>query len=209
MKIPFSQLKFGKQEEQVWGLQLNRRFFRAEERSLWQPMLRGAPGWVSEFGTLRGLLNIQPQKQLEIQPFVVNQLDTYPSEAGNPFRDGSDFRFNGGLDAKIGITNDLTLDLTVNPDFGQVDADPGAIALDGFQIFFEERRPFFIENKNIFDYEFADGNDNLFYSRRIGRSPQGFVVDADAEFIDQPKNSTIRELPNFSEKPRTDGLLVF
>ncbi|ASV29518.1 DUF5916 domain-containing protein [Maribacter cobaltidurans] len=202
MKIPFSQIKFGAKEEQIWGLQLNRRFFRAEERSLWQPMPRDAPGWVSEFGTLRGLFDIQPQKQLEIQPFVVNQLDTYPPEAGNPFRDGSDFRFNGGLDAKIGITNDLTLDLTVNPDFGQVDADPGAIALDGFQIFFEERRPFFIENKNIFDYEFADGNDNLFYSRRIGRSPQGFVVDEDAEYVDQPKNSTILGAAKFSGKTK-------
>ncbi|MBQ4913967.1 carbohydrate binding family 9 domain-containing protein [Maribacter sp. MMG018] len=202
MKIPFSQLKFGKKQEQVWGLQLNRRYFRGEERSLWQPMQRDAPGWVSEFGMLKGLIDIQPQKQLEIQPFVVNQFDTYPAEENNPFRDGDDFRLNGGLDAKIGITNDLTLDLTVNPDFGQVDADPGAIALDGFQIFFEERRPFFIENKNIFDYEFADGNDNLFYSRRIGRDPQGFVVGNDVGFVDQPKNSTILGAAKFSGKTK-------
>ena len=202
IKIPFSQLKFGKQKEQIWGLQFTRRFFRAEERSLWQHVPRDKPGWVSEFGTLRGLFDIQPQKQLEIQPFVVNQMDTYPAETGNPFRDGSDFLFNGGLDAKIGITNDLTLDLTVNPDFGQVDADPGAIALDGFQIFFEERRPFFIENKNIFDYEFADRNDNIFYSRRIGRSPQGNVNGSDVDFVDQPNNSTILGAAKFSGKTK-------
>ncbi len=202
MKIPFSQLKFGKEAEQSWGLQLNRRFFRAEERSLWQPILRDAPGWVSEFGILKGLINIQPQKQLEIQPFVVNQLDTYPAEVGNPFRDGNDFILNGGLDAKIGITNDLTLDLTVNPDFGQVDADPGAIALDGFQIFFEERRPFFIENKNIFDFEFANGNNNVFYSRRIGRNPQGAVNSPDAAFVDIPTNSTILGAAKFSGKTK-------
>jgi len=202
MKIPFSQLKFGEQKEQIWGLQLNRRFFREEERSLWQPVSLDAPGWVSEFGVLRGLIDIQPQKQLEIQPFLVNQYDAYPSQAGNPFRDGSDYGLNVGLDAKIGLTNDLTLDLTVNPDFGQVDADPGAIALDGFQIFFEERRPFFIENKNIFDFEFADGNDNIFYSRRIGRSPQGFANSTETEFVDQPTNSTILGAAKFSGKTK-------
>ena len=202
MKIPFSQLKFGAAEEQVWGLQIHRRYFRGEERSIWQPISLEAPGWVSEFGRLNGLKNIEPQKQLEIQPFLVNQFDSYPSETGNPFRDGKDYILNAGLDAKIGLTNDLTLDLTVNPDFGQVDADPGAIALDGFQIFFEERRPFFIENKNIFDYEFADGNDNVFYSRRIGRSPQGYADVIENEFVDQPTNSTILGAAKFSGKTK-------
>lgn len=202
MKIPFSQLKFGNAKEQIWGLQMHRRFFRKEERSLWQPIPQDTPGWVSEFGILRGLMNIQPQKQLEIQPFIVNQYDTYPKEQGNPFRSGSDYIFNGGLDAKIGITNDLTLDLTVNPDFGQVDADPGAIALDGFQIFFEERRPFFIENKNIFDFAFANGNNNLFYSRRIGRNPQGQADVADGEFEDAPTNTTILGAAKFSGKTK-------
>lgn len=203
LKIPFSQLKFGKQKEQIWGLQMHRRLFREEERSLWQHVPQDTPGWVSEYGELRGLIDIQPQKQLEIQPFVVNQLNTYPKEGGNPFRDGSDFILNGGLDAKIGITNDLTLDLTMNPDFGQVEADPGAIALDGFQIFFEEQRPFFVENKNIFDYEFADRNDNVFYSRRIGRSPQGGANLDDGEFADLPTNTTILGAAKFSGKTKT------
>lgn len=203
MKIPFSQLKFGKQKEQIWGVQMLRRFFREEERSTWQYVPQDAPGLVSEYGELRGLIDIQPQKQLEIQPFMVNQYDTYPKEAGNPFRDGSDYKFNAGLDAKIGITNDLTLDLTVNPDFGQVEADPGAIALDGFQIFFEEQRPFFVENKNIFDYEFADRNDNVFYSRRIGRSPQRSLEDeGTVDFVDQPTNSTILGAAKFSGKTK-------
>lgn len=202
MKIPFSQLKFGKEQEQIWGLQLNRRLFREEERSIWQPVLRESPGWVSEFGTLRGLFNIQPQKQLEIQPFTVLQQDTYPKEDGNPFRDGSNFSLNGGIDAKIGLTNDLTLDLTVNPDFGQVEADPGVIALDGFQVFFEEQRPFFVENKNIFDFQFSGTNDNVFYSRRIGRSPQGSVSSDDVSYVDQPTNSTILGAAKFSGKTK-------
>ena len=112
---------------------------------------------------------------------------------------------------RSGVTNDLTLDLTINPDFGQVEADPSAIALDGFQIFFQEQRPFFVENKNIFDYRISSseagntfGSDNLFYSRRIGRSPQGFPDTADGEFVDQPENTAILGAAKFSGKTK-DG----
>lgn len=202
VKIPFSQLKFGNDKEQIWGIQVQRRFFRAEERSTWQRIPLDSPGWVSEFGELHGLLDIEPQKQLEIQPYAAGQLDSYPEEKGNPFRDGYDTRLTYGLDAKIGITNDLTVDLTVNPDFGQVDADPAAIALDGFQIFFEERRPFFVENKNIFDFRFADNPDNLFYSRRIGRNPQGRASLSEGEYVNQPKYSTILGAAKFSGKTK-------
>jgi hypothetical protein len=202
LKIPFSQLKFGNAKEQVWGLQSTRRYFRAEERSVWQRVPKDAPGWVSEFGELRGLTDIQPQEQLEIQPFFVSQLETYPKEAGNPFRDGKDTKINGGLDAKIGITNDLTLDVTINPDFGQVEADPAAIALDGFQLFFQEQRPFFVENKNIFDYRFADNQDNVFYSRRIGRNPQGDPEITGNEYVKKPQNTTILGAAKFSGKTK-------
>src|SRR5690606_12113902 len=184
--------------EQVWGLQSTRRDFKNAERSTWQHVKANPPGWISEFGELRGLKGLKPQRQMEIQPYILTQLDTYEAHNGNPFRDGTDFKFTGGLDAKIGITNDLTLDLTINPDFGQVDADPGAIALDGFQIFFEERRPFFVENKNIFDLSVSRseaGNtfnsDNLFYSRRIGRSPQGVVEAGPGGVVDRPDNTPI------------------
>ena len=207
MKIPLSQLKFGKSKEQTWGLEVMRRFFREEERSVWQRLPADTPGFVSEFGLLKGLKNIEPQRQMEIQPYTVAKLETYKAEKGNPFKDGKDAEISGGLDAKIGITNDLTLDLTINPDFGQVEADPSAIALDGFQIFFEERRPFFVENKNIFDFavsrsEAGDtfGSDNVFYSRRIGRSPQGFPNTVDGEFVDQPVNTPILGAAKFSGK---------
>lgn len=205
-RIPLSQLRFGNDPDQVWGLEMMRRYFRTEERSLWQPILANSPGWVSEYGELSGLKGLKPQKQLEIQPYGLAQLDTYPEEAGNPFRDGTDTKFAAGLDAKIGITNDLTVDLTVNPDFGQVEADPGAIALDGFEIFFQEQRPFFVENKNIFDYQVGGGQDNLFFSRRIGRSPQGYST-ADfgkGEYEDIPNNTTILGAAKFSGKTK-DG----
>ncbi|WP_190811090.1 carbohydrate binding family 9 domain-containing protein [Flagellimonas sp. S3867] len=214
LRIPLSQLKFGKEDEQVWGLQSTRRFFRAEERSLWQRKPIDTPGWVSEFGELHGLKHIEPQNQLEIQPYTVTSAETYEAEDGNPFRDGNENDITVGLDAKIGITNDLTLDLTVNPDFGQVEADPSAIALDGFQIFFREQRPFFVENKNIFDFrvsrsEAGDtfGFDNIFYSRRIGRSPQGSPDTGDNEFVDQPDNTPIIGAAKFSGKTK-DGWAI-
>jgi len=185
-------------------LQSTRRYFPNEERSTWQPLEANPPGWVSEFGELKGLRGIKPQKQLEVQPYVVAQLDKYPAVEGSPFEDGSDAQITAGLDAKIGITNDLTLDLTINPDFGQVDADPGAIALDGFEIFFQERRPFFVENKNIFDFRIGGGADNLFFSRRIGRQPQsGTNVDpTKGEFEDIPVATRILGAAKFSGKTK-------
>ncbi|MDC6367156.1 MULTISPECIES: DUF5916 domain-containing protein [Flavobacteriaceae] len=214
IRIPLSQLKFGAEKNQVWGLQSTRRFFRAEERSLWQRKPIDQPGWVSEFGELHGLKNIQPQKQLEIQPYTVTSGETYEAEDGNPYRDGNESDLTVGLDAKIGVTNDLTLDLTVNPDFGQVEADPSAIALDGFQIFFREQRPFFVENKNIFDFNVSRseagntfGSDNIFYSRRIGRSPQGSPDTGDNEHVDVPDNTPIIGAAKFSGKTK-DGWAI-
>ncbi|MEM6806346.1 MAG: DUF5916 domain-containing protein, partial [Bacteroidota bacterium] len=212
IRIPLSQIRFGKAEEQVWGIQSTRRFFRKEERSVWQRTPLNAPGWVSSFGELHGLKNLKSQRQLEIQPYSVVSQNELGKQSANPLIKESETKLNAWLDGKLGITNDLTLDFTINPDFGQVEADPSAIALDGFQIFFQERRPFFIENKNIFDYAFSSsinggrtfGFDNLFYSRRIGRAPQGFLNLEYGEFSNQPNISTILGAAKFSGKTR-DG----
>ncbi|MEM9687205.1 MAG: DUF5916 domain-containing protein, partial [Bacteroidota bacterium] len=208
-KIPLTQLRFGDDTEQVWGLQVVRRYFRNEERSVWQRIPLDAPGWISEFGKLHGLKDIKPQRQLEIQPFVVSSLRTFEKEPDNPYRDSNIVSLNAGLDGKIGVTNDLTLDFTINPDFGQVEADPAAIALDGFQLFFNEQRPFFIENKNIFDYRFSApiiggtfSSDNLFYSRRIGRSPQGSANAPDGANVKVPERTTILGAVKFSGKTK-------
>jgi hypothetical protein len=203
IKIPLSQLKFSDSPNQVWGLQSTRRYFRTEERSVWQRIPRDAPGWVSEFGEIHGLVDLAPKRQIELKPFLFSKIESYPEQVGNPFKDGRDLKFNGGLDAKIGVTNDLTLNLTINPDFGQVEADPAAIALDGFQIFNQEQRPFFVENKNIFDYNFADDQDNLFYSRRIGRSPNGSVQASDGAFVSMPDNTAILGAAKFGGKTKS------
>jgi hypothetical protein len=209
MKIPLSQLRFGNEENQIWGFQVIRKYFKNNEISVWQRIPIDASGWISEFGKLRGLKGLKPQKQFEIQPFVVTSLETFKKDPNNPYRDKNIKTINAGIDGKVGITNDLTLDFTINPDFGQVEADPAAIALDGFQLFFREQRPFFVENKNIFNYQFSNpivggsfSSDNLFYSRRIGRNPQGLPQTNGGEFSNSPERTTILGAVKFSGKTK-------
>jgi len=198
IRIPLSQLRFANKEEHVWGLQFTRRFFRNEERSSWQYIPQDASGWVHLFGQLKGIKGIKPQKQLEIQPYVVGKAERFEKEEGNPFATGKDASLDFGLDAKIGITSDITLDLTVNPDFGQVEADPSQVNLSAFQLFFAEQRPFFIEGNNILNFQIVGfRSNNLFYSRRIGRRPQRYVdTDDDGEddvdeYVENKSNSRI------------------
>ena len=195
MKIPFTQLRFAKAEEQTWGLQVARILFRKNETSLWQPMARNAGGWVSQIGTLKGL-KIQPKKQFDITPYVITSVENYEAELGNPYADGQDFNLNGGVDGKIGLTNNFTLDFSINPDFGQVEADPSQVNLTAYETFFREQRPFFIEGRNILNYPlmFGDGDmasESLFYSRRIGRRPHHYPELAENEYIDIPNFTSI------------------
>ncbi|MEQ8925611.1 MAG: DUF5916 domain-containing protein [Fulvivirga sp.] len=197
MKIPLSQLRFANKPEHVWGMQLSRYFFRKDEWSLWEPVAIDAVGWVHHFGELRNIKGVKPQKQLEIQPYVVAKTERHLKEDGNPYATGKSSDIEVGVDAKIGITSDITLDLTINPDFGQVEADPSQVNLSAFQLFFPEQRPFFIEGNNILTFPTSTNFDNLFYSRRIGRRPQ-IRVDTDEsgdddveEFVDASKNSRI------------------
>ncbi len=191
MKIPLTQLRFKKNSEDVWGFEVARQIFRNNELSMWHAIPRNAPGLIHAMGELDGLQEIEPRKQLDLMPYGVASIKTYEAEEGNPFADGSDPSYNIGLDGKIGVTNNLTLDFTVNPDFGQVEADPSEVNLTAFETFFEEKRPFFIEGNNItsFNVGLGDGdvgNDNLFYSRRIGRRPHGYPSLNDGEYADLP-----------------------
>jgi hypothetical protein len=214
MKIPFSQLRFGNKEEHVWGLQVMRHLFRKEERSHWQYIPQDAPGLVHLFGELHGIRDIKPRHQVEIVPYTVAKTQRFQKEVGNPFADGSLSSLSGGLDGKIGITNDLTLDLTVNPDFGQVEADPSVVNLTAFETYFTEQRPFFVEGKNIFDFRATDvivinrfNSDNLFYSRRIGRSPQHEPDIEDDAYMDMPEATNILGAFKLSGKTK-DGLSI-
>jgi hypothetical protein len=191
-KIPLSQLRFADRENHVWGMQLTRRFFRNEERSTWQTADPNAPGWVHLFGELNGIKGIKSQKQLEIQPYVLAAYKKFPKEADNPFRNsGKELDGNIGLDAKIGLTSDITLDLTFNPDFGQVEADPSAVNLSAFRLFFREQRPFFLEGSSLLSFGTSGGPNNLFYSRRIGGRPSVSPSTGEGEYADAPKRTSI------------------
>lgn len=209
VKIPFSQLRYGNEADKTWGIQVTRRIFRRDEMSTWQYIPQNSGVWVSRFGELNGLKNIPLHRQVEIAPYVTLQADKYKKVDGNPFAKGFDTRITGGLDGKFAVTNDLILDFTVNPDFGQVEADPSQVRIDGFQNFFEERRPFFMESRNIFDYQLTGSeaggdydSDLLFYSRRVGSSPHAYPNTGSNEYVKMPQNTSILGAAKFSGKTR-------
>ncbi|MCK4745478.1 MAG: carbohydrate binding family 9 domain-containing protein [Bacteroidales bacterium] len=164
MKLPFSQLRYANQDEHVWGLHFFRVISRKLEADNWHYIPREAPAMVYLFGELKGLQHIRSSRQVELLPYGLASLSSIKaSENAYPYN------FNGGLDAKVGISSDYTLDLSVNPDFGQVEADPSVLNLTSFETFFSEKRPFFLEGNDVFDFE-IDG-DIPYYSRRIGSAP--------------------------------------
>jgi len=196
MKIPFTQLRFSKKEDYVWGLEVYRWLFRKEEMSIWQMVPQDATGWVSLWGEIHGIENIQPKKEVELIPYAMGSIEKYEQETGNPFEDGTDLGFNAGLDGKVAITNNMTLNFTINPDFGQVEADPSEVNLSAFESYFSEKRPFFIEGSNIYNYRVTNGGgffglDNLFYSRRIGRKPHYEADLEENEYADIPERTRI------------------
>jgi len=191
MRIPLSQLRFDRENGGIWGFQVLRSVFRNGEVSLWNHQPQGEPGMVRHFGLVHGLEGLHPRTVFDITPYTVTSFSSYPAQLGNPFLTGSDFDAKVGLDAKIGLSNNFTLDLTVLPDFGQVEADPSEVNLTAYEIFLHERRPFFTEGRNISDFaigigDHGRGNDNLFYSRRIGRRPVGSIPIQDGAFYNRP-----------------------
>lgn len=211
LKIPLTQLRFGVTGD-VWGLVLVRQLFRNQELSTSQFIDQNSSGLVHNFGEMTGLKGIKPRKQADITPFAVGSYERYEKQEGNPFARGYDLKYNAGLDAKIGLTNNITLDLTVNPDFGQVEADPSQVNLTAYETFFEEKRPFFIEGKSITSLKtgIGDGdigNDNLFYSRRIGRSPHLSASIEENEYADPPRNVPIISAAKLTGKT-PDGLSI-
>jgi hypothetical protein len=193
IRIPFSQLRYCEREEQVWGIEVTRRIFRHEERSVWQFIPQDCGGWCSNFGELRGIRGLRAQKQIELLPYAVGRYERLPEVSVD-----RDAKLDGGLDGKVGLSGNMILDLTVNPDFGQVEADPAQVNLSAFETYFEERRPFFIEGSEVLSYPLARAitggsftTDRLFYSRRIGRAPQGSPALAAGEFAEVPTATSI------------------
>jgi len=196
MKIPLNQLRFANIGDLTWGLQVGRYYFRKQEASYWQFIPKDASGWVHNFGEINGLKGLTPRRQVEFAPYLVTKTESFQKEEGNPFMTGRRNNVNVGLDAKIGLSNNFILDLTVNPDFGQVEADPSIMNLTAYEMYFPEKRPFFIEGSNLFSFNMQSGDgdsadENLFYSRRIGHSPSLNRDTRDNEFVYTPANTTI------------------
>ncbi|MDX1547631.1 MAG: DUF5916 domain-containing protein, partial [Rhodothermales bacterium] len=198
MRIPYSQLRFRKKDVYTWGINFRRDIARKNEQTFLVFTPRGESGFVSRFADLIGVEAISPPRQLEATPYVTTRAAFTDAAEGDPFNDGSDFQPDLGVDFKVGLTSNLTLNGTVNPDFGQVEVDPAVVNLSDRETFFPEKRPFFIEGSSIFNFGmggsnnfwgFNFGNPDFFYSRRVGRAPSGGLPSHD--YADMPESARI------------------
>ena len=205
-EIPLSQLRYSSEEIQTWGVHCWRWIDRFQEESDWEPQTSTGPGMLYLFGHLNGIQDLPKSRRVEIMPYILGKVNTFEKQANNPFaKDGNKWSGAFGLDAKIGLSSNFTANLAVNPDFGQVESDPSVMNLTAYETFYEEKRPFFLEGSNIFEYEFNDAN--LFYSRRIGHTPTYFPSLGSGDFIDYPENTSILSAVKISGKT-SDGFSV-
>lgn len=174
--IPFSQLRFTPKDEHVFGFGVWRDIARYGERDAWPVYRPSRQTFASQLGDLVGIRDIGRNRRLEVMPYVVTKNVTEPRPDGwaHPQQQ------TGGLDLKVGLTPNVTLDATINPDFGQVEMDPAVLNLSAFEIRFEERRPFFMEGSNLF--RCGGPCEGIFYTRRVGRTPQLRAAATDARF---------------------------
>ncbi len=198
MRIPYSQLRFNKADSYVWGVNFRRMLARKNEVSYYVLRPRNESGFVSRFADLVGIQGVSPRARIEVTPYATSRAQFGPSTAGDPFYDGSAFSGAVGADLRAGIGSSLTLNATVNPDFGQVEVDPAVVNLSDAETFFQEKRPFFIENSSVFNFGVGGATNywgfnwagpDFFYTRRIGRRPQGGLPSAD--YADVPDGATI------------------
>ncbi len=198
MRIPYSQIRFHKDDKYTWGINFARRIARKNERIYLTYTPRSESGFVSRFSDMVGIENISPPRQIEVVPYFTQRLTRADVAAGDPYRSANDFNTNVGLDFKVGLTNNLVVNGAINPDFGQVEVDPAVVNLSDVETFFPEKRSFFIEGANIFrfgrggannNWGFNWGNPNFFYSRRVGRAPTGSLPSHD--FADRPDGTNI------------------
>jgi hypothetical protein len=197
-RIPFSQLRYPRDSVQTWGMQIWRFIERKNEMDMWSFWGKSQSGGSSRFGHLVGIQAPPPRRSVELLPYALaRRSHVRPPDPNNPFEERRSNSLRVGADVKALLTSTLTLDATINPDFGQVEVDPAVVNLSAFETFFDEKRPFFIEGSGLFDFgefncHFCSNvsSMSLFYSRRIGRAPQGSVVGP-AVFTHSPENSTI------------------
>jgi hypothetical protein len=207
LRIPLSQLRFNPQDDAVWGIQFSRVILRKGEEDFFAFTPKREQAGVNRYGHLTGLGRLRAGRHFEVLPYSVGRAEYTHVTTGDPFRDGNDYFGDAGVDLKYGVTSDLTLDATINPDFGQVEVDPAVVNLTAFETFFPEKRPFFVEGADVFRFggirSFNTfGFPSFFFSRRIGRQPQGDINAGDVGFSDVPDQTTIRAAAKLSGRTR-------
>ncbi len=186
IKIPYSAIRFAKEDMQDWGLNFSRYMRRLNEQSYWNPVNPKEDGFVNQFGELKGLQNLQPPVRLSFLPYISTGYRIVPTNEGNL----KSFLHSGGLDVKYGINESFTLDMTLIPDFGQVQSDNVILNLSPFEQQFNENRPFFTEGTELFNKA------GIFYSRRVGAIPGGYF---DALQLAADSNYTILKNPSVTQ----------
>jgi hypothetical protein len=191
MRIPWSQIRYEPSDTaQTWGVNFARWRVAAGELAYHALIPRNQHGRVSFFRPMAGIRAPRHIRRIELRPYVLARGHTGEAEADDPFFTGREGDARAGLDLRYGLGAAFTLDATVNPDFGQVEVDPAVINLTAFETFFSERRPFFVEDARIFDFDLSGRRSQLFYSRRIGREPQA-SAPAGAAHADIPDGTRI------------------
>jgi hypothetical protein len=191
-RIPLNQLRFSGERVQEWGFQIQRVVGRTSEQSTWSPWPRSGPQIVSRFGIVDGIEHVQPGRRLELLPYASGGVDVEPVEAGDPLNNHVSALHKVGLDLKYGLGHAFTLSGTINPDFGQIEADPSVVNLGPTELFFAEKRPFFLEGVDLFRLPIgnSDGSvEGAFYSRRIGAVPA--APDMNYQYLQTPTATTI------------------
>ena len=206
LKVPYHVLRFGEKETYTWGINVFRKISRRAEWAAWSFTPRGVTGYASRFGHLEGIEGIRPQRSVEVLPFALGRGTLSQGDGGN------DLFSSAGVDLRYGLSSNISVNATVNPDFGQVEGDPAVLNLGVFETFLRERRPFFLEGNQIFESPgpFIVGigkPSTLFHSRRIGRSPSRFDLPDDSDEVERPDNTTILGAAKISGK--TAGRTAF
>lgn len=201
IRIPFSQLRFNNIEEQIWGLNINQWTPHKREDIYWVHIPKGTPGWSSHFGSIKGIKQIKSSNRIELMPYIAGTANFDPQvDSKNPFRSPEEYGIQTGMDLKMGVGPNFTIDAAINPDFGQVEADPAVVNLTAYETFYEEKRPFFIEGNQLLKGNGA----NFYYSRRIGSRPSG---SAEGDYVESVDNTPIIGAAKITGR-NNDGLSI-
>lgn len=206
IKIPYSAIRFSKEDVQHWGINFSRFVRRTNEQAYWNPVNPNVDGFVNQFGQLENVKGITPPLRLSFLPYISAGYSTVPTSSGTI----NTAIHNGGMDVKYGVNESYTLDMTLIPDFGQVQSDNAVLNLSPFEQKFNENRPFFTEGTELFNKA------GIFYSRRVGSTPGGYydvlqlADDSGYTVIKNPSLTQLYNATKFSGRSKNNlGIGVF